>query len=177
MADTTRLELATSAVTGRRSNQLSYVSSRYILYYFFRFGKGWFLKPLFGVQLYLFGKVFCNVVNVENEDYITNNAEDTADNKEPTDENKCCAFIDEDGAAEDEDKEGHNKNNEPVFYICIGEFNSGINMDQGTINNPDTDNDAENVGDFVSGEEKSDANNDGNDSPEKIVVKEIFVFF
>ena len=27
MADTTRLELATSAVTGRRSNQLSYVST------------------------------------------------------------------------------------------------------------------------------------------------------
>ena len=27
MADTTRLELATSAVTGRRSNQLSYMST------------------------------------------------------------------------------------------------------------------------------------------------------
>ncbi len=32
MAEPTRLELATSAVTGQRSNQLSYDSSTYILY-------------------------------------------------------------------------------------------------------------------------------------------------
>ena len=34
MADPTRLELATSAVTGQRSNQLSYESSFFIISYF-----------------------------------------------------------------------------------------------------------------------------------------------
>ena len=41
MADSTRLELATSAVTGQRSNQLSYGSNKSILYYFFLFCKSY----------------------------------------------------------------------------------------------------------------------------------------
>ena len=40
LADPTRLELATSAVTGQRSNQLSYESTAYIIAYFARKSKG-----------------------------------------------------------------------------------------------------------------------------------------
>ena len=51
LADSTRLELATSAVTGQRSNQLSYGSSRDILYYFLLFFKGKIkMEPMAGFE-------------------------------------------------------------------------------------------------------------------------------
>ena len=57
LADPTRLELATSAVTGQRSNQLSYESTTYIIAHFPTFYKPVFhqitkqIRPMFAAGL------------------------------------------------------------------------------------------------------------------------------
>lgn len=51
MADPTRLELATSAVTGQRSNQLSYESITHILYHLAHFVNPWYNYPNMAIKV------------------------------------------------------------------------------------------------------------------------------
>ena len=86
-------------------------------------------------------------------------------------------MVGNDDAAENKHDEGHNKNDEPVFDVGGGKFDGSADVNDGIIDDPDADDDAKKIGDFVASEKKGNANDDGNYAPKKIIVEEIFVAF